>query len=198
MDTVPFQHAVGIHDPTHHSRVGSYVRRRDVLLRSDQWSDGSCISSCDRADFVFGKLGRIAYNTALTAAVRDIYNGTFESHPGGKRTDFVRAYVWMETDSAFCRSAGSGMLDSVALEYVGRSVVHPNRNGDFEFSFRILNGFDIAVAVAKNISGLLYYLEYVVIRIVRLIHNVSPSFLIVLFRLDSQLVFNIGKFHTEY
>src|SRR5699024_10059210 len=107
-----------IHDPSHDSGICSYIRCRNILFRSDQRSDCCGITSCDSPDFVFGKFGWITDNAAFAAAVRDVDNSAFKSHPCSERAYFVCIDVRMETNASFCRTSGSGVLDPVPLEYM--------------------------------------------------------------------------------
>ena len=145
VNAVAFEHAVGVHHPSHNSSVRSYIRSRNILFRSDQRRDSGRESSGDRANLIFREFAGIADNTALSAAIRDIDDRALERHPCCQSPYFILIDIRMEADSSFGRSAGSGMLDTVAFEYLRASIIHTHRNRDLQFSFRVFQCFNVTV-----------------------------------------------------
>ena len=116
-------HRVGVHDPGHGLLVGAQVRSWDVALGPDKLYDLRGIAAGNALDLAHGKLGRVADNTTLRAAKRNVNDGAFPGHPGRKRADFVESYVGSEADAALARPANDGVVDAIADKNFHVSVV---------------------------------------------------------------------------
>src|SRR2546425_11797003 len=98
-------HGDRVHYPRHRLRVRVNIRRRNVPIRPDDWSDFERISSCKSLEFIFRKAFGIANHAPLAAAIRDADGGAFPGHPRGQRLHFIEGYVRMIANAALSWTA---------------------------------------------------------------------------------------------
>ncbi len=121
-------HRVGVHDPGHGLLVGAQIRSGNVALGPDKLDDLRGIAASDALDFAHGKFGRIADHATLRAAKRNVNDGAFPRHPGGKRANFVESHVGSEADATLARPAHDGVMDAVADENFHVPVIERHRD----------------------------------------------------------------------
>jgi hypothetical protein len=117
LDGVTFEHAERVHHPGHDLTVSVHVWGGDIALRPYDGQYLRHIASCHAGQFAGGQLRGVDPDAAFGAAIRNIYYGTFERHPGGQSFDFIRVHVRMIADSSLGRPARGGMLDAVSFKH---------------------------------------------------------------------------------
>ena len=63
----------------------------------------------------------------FAAAERNVDDRAFPGHPGRQGANFIERHVGGESDAAFRRSAGDGMLDAIAGEDFEAAVIELHR-----------------------------------------------------------------------
>ena len=145
-----FEHAVLIHHPCHYTGVGADIRRRDVLLRADQRRDLCGILGSQVMQLALTHFARVADDTALAAAVRDIDNGTLESHPRRQRLYFIEIDSRVEAHTALGRTAHGRMLHTEALENAYRAVIHYNGHRYLQCALGMLQSPVLILGVTED------------------------------------------------
>ncbi len=178
---ISLEHAVSIHNPAHDLRIGVDVRRRNILLRTDQGKNHSGIPSRKPFELPMGKLPGVDLHPAFCSSVRDIDHCTFKGHPRRKRFHFIHVHIFVIADPAFARASGTGVLYPVALKYPDRSIVHLHRNGYLQLPFRIFQYFVIIFFQPQQVSRFLHRLQHILIGIVFFTHiNYEPPHFLVM------------------
>ena len=80
--TVTVQHAVGIHNPTHDNWIGSYIRCRYILLRTNDGSYRGSIAAGKSAKLMNTQSGRVHLDTAFSSAKGNVHYRGLKGHPG--------------------------------------------------------------------------------------------------------------------
>src|SRR5207302_2231096 len=79
---------------------------------------------------------RVHSDSALRASVRYSNRSALPCHPRGERAHFIEAHVLMVTDATLSWSASDVVLNPKAFEHFDRSVVHLDRDGHEQLTFR--------------------------------------------------------------
>ena len=117
-------HAVRVEQPRHHLRIGSRIRRGNILVRPDDRHDLAGVSSRQPLFLAHRQLSRIADHAALGAAEGDVGDRALPCHPRGQCPHFVHGYVGMIADAAFAWSTHLAVQHPMADERPHRTVVH--------------------------------------------------------------------------
>ena len=119
-DRVARVHRVGVHHPGHDLGVGVDVRRRDVLLGTDQDLDLGGEAAGQALELLLAELLGIDDHAALAAAVRDADDRALPGHPHREGLDLVERDVLVVADAALGRAAAEVVLDAIAGEDLDR------------------------------------------------------------------------------
>ncbi len=137
-------HRIGVHHPRHHLFVGVDVRRRDVLVRSDDDVDFAGIAARHAFELGARQLARVDADAALGAAVRHVDGRVLDRHPGRQRHHLGQRHVLVEAHAALARAARGVVLHAVALEVGDGAVIHLDRHVDHQRALGALQRFDPA------------------------------------------------------
>src|SRR5262249_35795176 len=124
---VTARHAVCIHDPCHHLRVGINVRCRNVAVRPDKVRDLVGIATGETFQLSLGEMLRIADDPSLRTAEGNIYGRALPRHPRSQRLDFIEGDVRVIADPTFTRSTRVVVLYAKSLEGFQGAIVHLDR-----------------------------------------------------------------------
>ena len=145
-------HAVGIHDPGHDLFIGVDIRGGDVFFGTEKLEQLSRITTGQPLQLSGRHLGRIANDATLGSSKRDVHDGAFPGHPGGKRFDFVECDVRRESQPPLTRPARDVVLDAVARENLKPPGVHENRDVNSDFPPRIAEELVEAIIQVQLLS----------------------------------------------
>ena len=132
-------HAVGVHDPGHGLRIGVNVRRGNVLLRPNHRKNGAGVATRHPFQFALRHVLRVAGDSALGAAERNIHDRAFPRHPRGQRLHLIERDLRVIADAALGGAAHRAVLHAISLEAVNVPVVHADRHCDHEDALGILD-----------------------------------------------------------
>src|SRR6185369_13037772 len=133
-DRVARVHGIGVHHPGHDLGVGVDVRRRDVLLGSDEDLDLGEKAAGQALELLLAELLGIDDDATLAAAVRDADDRALPGHPHGEGLDLVERDVLVVADAALGRAAAEVVLDAIAGEHLDGAVVHLHGEVDGELA----------------------------------------------------------------
>ena len=123
-------HGIGVHEPGHDLLVGAHVRRHDVDARADERDHFLHVPARQVLEFALAERARIDGDAALGAPVGQIGERAFPAHPDRQRPHLADVDVGREARAALGGPKGQVMLNPVAGEDPGMSVVHVDRAGD--------------------------------------------------------------------
>jgi len=138
-DGIAFGHAIGIHDPGHHLRVGVDIRSRNVLFRTNEWQNRTGITASHVLKFRLRHLFGIAGYSPFASAKWNVDHCALPSHPSGEGFHFIKRNSGMIPDSTFGWAPRRAVLNSVALKLLNMTVVHPHREGHLQDPLRVLD-----------------------------------------------------------
>ena len=152
-DRVAGVHRVGVHHPGHDLGVGVDVRRRDVLLGSDEDLDLGEEAAGQALELLLAELLGVDDDAALAAAVRDADDRALPGHPHGEGLDLVERDVLVVADAALGRPATEVVLDAVAGEDLDGSVVHVDREMDGQLAAGLAQDAAHALVHPQAVGG---------------------------------------------
>ena len=125
-------HRVRVEDPGHHRPVRADVRCWNVLLGADLVDDLARVAPCELFQLPARQSLRVADDAAFRAAERDSHQRALPRHPHGECLDLVQRDVGVVANAALGRPPRDVVRDAIALEDLGRAVVHRHRHGDLD------------------------------------------------------------------
>src|SRR5690625_3318925 len=117
---------IGIHHPGHDLTVGIYIRRRNIMLRTNDRPYFRSISAGDACQFLSGIVLGIDAHPSFGSPERDINGGTFDRHPGRERHHLAQIDLRMKAYATFARPPGNIMLHAVAFKMGNVAVIQLN------------------------------------------------------------------------
>ena len=134
---LPMMHRVRIHHPGHRLLARAHIRRGNIALRPKPIDQFGGIAPRQTFQLAARHLARIADNSALSSAKRNIHHRTLPRHPRRQRAHFVQRNVRRKSNSALSRSAHRRMKHAVPGENLQVAVVQSHRNVERDFLARI-------------------------------------------------------------
>jgi len=104
--------------------------------------------------FLFARtqIVRVTYNTAFTAAKRDIDHGAFPGHPHRQRPYGVDRFGRVKANATLTGTARVIMLDTKTPEDLRGAIIHPHRNAKRVFPQRIAQEFTSIGVEVENVG----------------------------------------------
>ena len=131
-------HRVGVHDPRHGLFAGADVRRWNVALGANPIRQFRGISPRQALHFSARQFARIADDSPLGAAERNVHHRAFPRHPRRQRAHFINRNIRRETNPAFSRPPYVRMQNAVPREHFQLPVIHSHRDVQSNFLARPL------------------------------------------------------------
>src|SRR5919206_273081 len=134
---VAAQHRDGVHYPRHRLLVGVNVGRGDVSVGADdgRYLDG--VAARQTFELAHRHGLRVADDSALAAAVRDVDGRALPSHPRRESFNLVERDVRVEAYAALRGAARDVVLPAVALEDADLAAVHLDGHRNDELPLRV-------------------------------------------------------------
>ena len=131
-----------------------------VLLRTDRVDDLRDVAPRQRFELARRHPRRVAHDSALPAAERDVRHGALPCHPGGEGGHFVEGDLRVIADAAFRRAEGDVVLDAVAREDLDLAVVHQHGTRDDDLPLRVREDAPDAGIEIEQTGGAIELLEH--------------------------------------
>ncbi len=145
-------HGDGVHDPGHDLRVGTHVRRRDVLFRTDEDRYLGGVAAGKVLELVWRQLAGVAGDSPLGSAVRQPDCRALPRHQHGQRLHEVEVDGGVVADAALSRTSADVVLDAPAGEHMDRPVVHPDREMDRKLTFDVAQAESRVIGEPDHVS----------------------------------------------
>jgi len=142
-------HGVAVHHPRHDLFIRVDVRRRNILVRSDDHADLARVAAGQALQFAARQGLRIDADTALGAAVWHVDRRVLDRHPGRQGHHFRQGHVLVEAHAAFTRAARQVVLHAVAFVVGNGAVIALDRHVDRQDALWTLQRFHPARQVAQ-------------------------------------------------
>ena len=127
-----------VHHPAHDHDVGIDVGSRYVGFWSNKVRYAFHKAATQPLQFQPRELFRVDTHTTFATAEGNSDDGTFARHPERERFDFARVHVGMKSNTALGRTAGVVVANPVSMKDLQRSVIHTDRNRNFQYLLRRL------------------------------------------------------------
>lgn len=148
-----FASGVGVEDPRHVLGGGADVGCHDIDFRTNEGAD--FLSKAAGEAFLFSDAhgAWVTGDSAFSAAVGEAHEGALPVHPHGEGGDFSDSYFGVEAEAAFDGATGEVVLDAVAEEDFGGSVIHGDRHGDGDDALGPFTAFSDADAEVEKVGN---------------------------------------------